>query len=388
MPVGVAARGITLDQRAISRIESQTRYPHGLRNCSNCESSESHCGLALWGTGLICARARVGSRPPPGQIGKPIRHPQPHFPQIPGRFEGLGRRRTGTLKACLCVWPVWPHAPWMNGTPRKHKPKAAHGRTCPRRWRSGTFASGREIGFLILTVLIATPQVSRGTQFSSNEVWQTAVNFNHKLFFPAKTRVGRIDAPDNDTGVWRAKLEPRGFILLHPDDTDLPIIGFSAEASLNLSAVPENGLRAYLRSKRTAQRHDARGPEAWALLNGSPMLLSATNPTSVTTEPLTDTQWDQCRYYNTLCPTVGGALDGYDGRVPVGCVATAMAQLMRFYSWPAAGQGVLTYSDAAGSSQGTYRHDFSEPIAWNLLKDHVTALIVTKIRSAPRLWPD
>nr|MDA3820725.1 C10 family peptidase [Candidatus Delongbacteria bacterium] len=61
--------------------------------------------------------------------------------------------------------------------------------------------------------------------------------------------------------------------------------------------------------------------------------------------PLLDIQgiaWDQGCYYNADCPEdVNGQCD----HVPVGCVATAMAQIMRYHSWPDHGTGSHTYTD-------------------------------------------
>jgi len=58
--------------------------------------------------------------------------------------------------------------------------------------------------------------------------------------------------------------------------------------------------------------------------------------------PLLTSQWDQSKYYNTLCPedtaktypNVAGSLT-YDGHVPNGCVAVAMAQIMYYHRYPA-----------------------------------------------------
>lgn len=75
---------------------------------------------------------------------------------------------------------------------------------------------------------------------------------------------------------------------------------------------------------------------------------SVSGPTKSTTDittvgPLTKTTWDQSCYYNTLCPT-GASGTGYCNHMPTGCVATAMAQLMKYYGWPAQGVGTHTNS--------------------------------------------
>jgi photosystem II stability/assembly factor-like uncharacterized protein len=58
-------------------------------------------------------------------------------------------------------------------------------------------------------------------------------------------------------------------------------------------------------------------------------------------DPLLTTTWDQGCYYNALCPTdPAGPCD----HVPVGCVATAMSQIMKYHNFPPQGVGEYTYS--------------------------------------------
>lgn len=57
------------------------------------------------------------------------------------------------------------------------------------------------------------------------------------------------------------------------------------------------------------------------------------------------TTWGQSDPYNGLCPKVGTS------RPPTGCVATAMAQIMNYYQYPAQGMGTGSYS--AGSKPKT-----------------------------------
>jgi hypothetical protein len=55
--------------------------------------------------------------------------------------------------------------------------------------------------------------------------------------------------------------------------------------------------------------------------------------------PLVATSWDQGCYYNAQCPVASG---GDCGRAWVGCVATTMAQIAKYHSFPA--QGYLSHS--------------------------------------------
>ena len=85
------------------------------------------------------------------------------------------------------------------------------------------------------------------------------------------------------------------------------------------------------------------------------------------------TEWDQGDPYNGFCPQVDGTA------APTGCVATALAQIMRFYQWP--GQvGQTTYDwDLMRDNYndgGTYSQDEKEAVA-RLMSDIGEALNTT-----------
>ena len=66
---------------------------------------------------------------------------------------------------------------------------------------------------------------------------------------------------------------------------------------------------------------------------------------------LGDIQWGQGYPFNTLCPEKEG------GRSVVGCVATALAQILRYYRWPNQGEGICAYTENDGTN---HRVDFSQ----------------------------
>lgn len=78
--------------------------------------------------------------------------------------------------------------------------------------------------------------------------------------------------------------------------------------------------------------------------------------------PLLQTEWNQEYPYNELCPKV-------DGRETVtGCVATAMAQVMKFYNYPPKGKGSHSYFWRPGEEELTFDYD-SVPFRWDLMED-------------------
>jgi hypothetical protein len=65
------------------------------------------------------------------------------------------------------------------------------------------------------------------------------------------------------------------------------------------------------------------------------------NPGIKTVEPLITTKWGQGEYYNAMCPPDP---DGSGGHTVAGCVAIAMAQIMKYHNWPVTGTGSHAYN--------------------------------------------
>jgi hypothetical protein len=87
---------------------------------------------------------------------------------------------------------------------------------------------------------------------------------------------------------------------------------------------------------------------------------------------LLTSQWNQNKYYNTLCPDddteVAGTAD-YDFRVPNGCVALTMAQIMYYHRYPRQGDGEKRYRSSnygylsANFGETTYDYEAMSDVA-------------------------
>lgn len=77
---------------------------------------------------------------------------------------------------------------------------------------------------------------------------------------------------------------------------------------------------------------------------------------------LGEIKYDQGTPYNDLCPIINGA------RAVTGCVATAMAQVMRYWKYPQVGTGSATYTSSSGAA--TY-YFADHPFDWdNMLETY------------------
>ena len=79
--------------------------------------------------------------------------------------------------------------------------------------------------------------------------------------------------------------------------------------------------------------------------------MTATRPTSVT--PLITTEWGQTSPYNDMCPEYATGK-----RCKTSCVATAMAQIMRYHKYPTNGVGSKSLKWSYGQLSAKLTADF------------------------------
>lgn len=80
--------------------------------------------------------------------------------------------------------------------------------------------------------------------------------------------------------------------------------------------------------------------------------------------PMTTTKWDQCAPYNNLIPE-------HNGRTPnTGCVATAVAQIMRYHEWPDIGEGAIQWTCNRDYASHDHIFNFGDaPFDWGNMLD-------------------
>lgn len=134
----------------------------------------------------------------------------------------------------------------------------------------------------------------------------------------------------------------KGFVVMSADDVAHPVLAYSENAHFDAAALPSNvagWLGGYDRTIGEAVAHQAVSSDEvaaeWAALaNGVVPAPKSTTAVS----PLLSTKWDQGSPYNAQCP--GSSFN----RAPTGCVATAIAQVMKYWSYPSKGMGSHSYT--------------------------------------------
>lgn len=141
--------------------------------------------------------------------------------------------------------------------------------------------------------------------------------------------------------------------------------GFEDDATAGYRAMSEDAAAAdqtarritaawsqYLPARATIGRSLARSAEAVVRLSDG-----------VSVGPLMGTSWGQGAGYNDRIPAIEGGCE----HAMTGCVATAFAQVMRYWQWPYNGEGGHSYT----WNGQTIATAFEQPYAWDLMPDRL-----------------
>ncbi len=155
-------------------------------------------------------------------------------------------------------------------------------------------------------------------------------------------------------------LKPKGWVIVSADDVALPVIGYSTYSSLgdghslppafidwmkNVDAEIKSAIKTQTDSNSTLDKN-------WERLMLYPEDFrqeAADSAGDTVTQVLLKTpDWNQNGFYNDMCP---GSYNGE--QTVVGCVATAMAEIMAYHRWPDKGTGsrTITKIDAWGNTK-------------------------------------
>lgn len=173
---------------------------------------------------------------------------------------------------------------------------------------------------------------------------------------------------DDGTAYYVVNLVPSGYVIVSADDRVEPIIAFSAEGAYDFSF--ENPLVAlttidlndraevfrntyYFQAAvetQTTTKLQSKWRHFIDLAENSEIryrLMGLTNPGDIRVLPLLRSEWGQAKacgdnLYNYYTP----------GNYPSGCLATAMAQVMRFYEYPTAPIGVHEFAIDVSGTRG------------------------------------
>ncbi len=206
----------------------------------------------------------------------------------------------------------------------------------------------------------------------------TAVNF----FELTAKNTGRNSATlqytktevDGTVDFYVFNISPKGFVIVAADDQVKPIIAYSLESNF-MADTKGRGVQNWMDHAAThiyqgLQRHtiaNAQISNQWAsYLQGVKPVSAKSLNTPVA--PLLTTTWDQEPYYNQLCPYNTNDQQ----RTLTGCAATAMAQIMKYWNYPA--QGIGNYGYASTHGYGNQFANFAATTYnWSAMPDSINS---------------
>lgn len=129
-----------------------------------------------------------------------------------------------------------------------------------------------------------------------------------------------------------------GYVVVAGDDNATPVLGYSLKGTVtsdDMAPEMKYWLDCYDSEIEQMRRN--------TLKYGTPLNEKSVAEYTVAYDPLLgNIKWNQDDPYNSHCPMMDGQ------RTYVGCLATAIGQIMRYHKWPAEGKGSVEYTTAAG----------------------------------------
>ena len=173
----------------------------------------------------------------------------------------------------------------------------------------------------LLLLLLVTWLATSAGNISVNQAKAIASRFMSSHAMPTTSikmvhRAPGLNDGSNDRVAYYVFNASRGYVIVAGDDRAPAVLGYSDHGTFDAQDVPE----------AMQELLDSYATQIGALEQGAKADLHLSNRRPVT--PLVHAAWSQNSPYNTRLPIINGK------RAYVGCVATAMAQVMHYWKWP------------------------------------------------------
>jgi photosystem II stability/assembly factor-like uncharacterized protein len=198
--------------------------------------------------------------------------------------------------------------------------------------------------FILFFLVLLTP-VTWAKHVPQTEARQVAVIFyrmnNPSGILDPQVLSSSVKSQENIPTLYIFRFVSGGFVIVAADDASIPILGYSFD----------NEMQEPIENPATAEWLDNYSLEITYIiankLDNSGTLIKWNSirngerlAPSTEVLPLLTTVWDQGCYYNASCPSDP---EGPCDHVWVGCVATAMSQIMKYHNFPPQGVGEYSY---------------------------------------------
>lgn len=178
-----------------------------------------------------------------------------------------------------------------------------------------------------------------------------------------------LKSTENNTLFYVFNHEDDGFVIVSGDDAVVPILGYSNEDTFDPQGIPPvvsgwlDGYKQQIEYARNSEYSPAYTLKSdWQQLK---LGISKQKSASSSVTPLLQTKWGQNPYVNEYCPFDADSLQ----YTVAGCVATAMAQIMKFYNYPQQGYEWYSYNH---HKYGTLSANFGRTnYNWSAMPDSI-----------------
>ncbi len=166
-----------------------------------------------------------------------------------------------------------------------------------------------------------------------------------------------------------------GFVVVAGDDRAPQILGYTDTGSFDISNMPEN-MRWWIQQYEQQMRYLQDNPKA--------RLTTPKRNVNVVAPLLGEIEWNQESPYNANCPYMSyydeDNEETVSGKAPTGCVATALAQVMRYHKWPNESKGNISYTTYTLKQNITA--DLNATYNWDLMLPTYTGVTATDEQKA------
>ncbi|OQX23955.1 MAG: hypothetical protein BWK80_23280 [Desulfobacteraceae bacterium IS3] len=255
-----------------------------------------------------------------------------------------------------------------------------------------------KIALLLVMVAGILVNTSWAAPVSQDTAKKVALNWMNEKSNKGFTS-GDVSAPtdakrDSSTPYYIFNFNSNGWAIISGDDVAYPVIAYSETGAYTNTTLPPafeewmNNISQQVSSSSNKTLRSSDNPKAkvaWDRLSVAPEnFVPQKDRRENSVEPLLgNLQWNQSEYYNALSPA-DSLGRGSDGHAYAGCVATAMAQVMKYHRYPERGTGSYSYDDLSNkdsdgstipySAYGRQSADFgSATYNWSTMPDSLSS---------------
>ena len=197
--------------------------------------------------------------------------------------------------------------------------------------------------FLCLALLVQAAWAKHVPQSNAQQIAVTFYRLNNPSGI-TDPRVKSVTAKswENVSSLYIFRFSTGGFVLVAANDASIPILGYSFKNDMP-ETIDNPAVNDWLDNYSREIGHIIASNLDNTVTLGQWNSIQSGQALAPAAEvlPLLTTKWDQGCFYNTSCPADAS---GYCGHVLTGCVATAMAQILKYHNFPPQGVGQHSYT--------------------------------------------